>query len=225
MSSQSARKQDKLSFRTFVLLLKRQNPSWTASNIADFLEQSDNPPNLNRHSLMNKIHYLLKRGSTYDRKRSGRPRTTTTPDYRNTVLQEIQTKTKASIRSVSAKLRQNGWKTSPSSVYRTEKSLGLKWFKKKRVQKLTIENKMQRVRCAKILRKNFGATKRSKTWRWDKVVNTDFSGKFILDSSSNPHNDGVWAKAAEEIPPAIYYRSKNQISLNYTPLDRASRVL
>ncbi|CAF1320990.1 unnamed protein product [Rotaria sp. Silwood1] len=71
---------------------------------------------------------------------------------------------------------------------------------------------MQRVRCAKILRKNFGATKRSKTWRWDKVVNTDFSGKFILDSSSNPHNDGVWAKAAEEIPPAIYYRSKSKFA-------------
>jgi hypothetical protein len=133
MSSQSARKQEKLSFRTFVLLLKRQNPSWTASNIADFLERSENPPNLNRYSLMNKIHYLLKRGSIYDRKRSGRPRTTTTRDYRNTVLQEIQMKTKASIRSVSAKLRQNGWTTSRSSVHRTAKSLGLKWFKKKRV--------------------------------------------------------------------------------------------
>ncbi len=91
--------------------------------------------------------------------------------------------------------------------------MGLKWFKKKRVQKLTVENKMQRVRCAKILRKNFGATKRSKAWRWDKVVNTDFSGKFILDSSSNPHNDGVWATAAEEIPPAIYHRTKGNLQV------------
>ncbi len=71
---------------------------------------------------------------------------------------------------------------------------------------------MQRVRCAKILRKNFGVTKRSKARRWDKVVNTDFSGKFILDSSSNPHNDGVWATSAEEIPPRIYYRSKSKFA-------------
>ena len=124
---------------------------------------------------------------TDDRKRSGRPRTTTA--YRNTILQELQMKNKASIRSVSAKLRQNGWKTSPSSVYRTALSLGLKGFKKRRVQKLTIENKGQRVTCAKILRKN--VTKRSKVRRWNRVVNTDFSGKFVLDSSSNPHHDGV----------------------------------
>ena len=210
MSSQQSHRQEKISFRTLVLLLKKQSPSWNISKIADFFEQSENPSNLNRHSLMNKINYILKRGSTDDRKRSGRPRTTTTTAYRNTILQEIQMKNKASIRSVSTKLRQNGWKTSPSSVYRTALSLGLKWFKKRRVQKLTIENKRQRVTCAKILRKNFGVTKRSKAWRWNRVVNTDFSGKFVLDSSSNPHNDGVLATAAEEIPPAIYYRSKSK---------------
>ena len=46
--------QEKISFRTLVLLLKKQNPSWNVSKITDFFEQSENPPNLNRHSLMNK---------------------------------------------------------------------------------------------------------------------------------------------------------------------------
>jgi hypothetical protein len=89
MSPQAAHQQEKLSFRTLVLLLKRQNPSWTASQIADFFEQSENPPNLNRHILMNKINYILKRESIDDRKRSGRPRTTTTTAYRNAILQEL----------------------------------------------------------------------------------------------------------------------------------------
>ncbi len=80
------------------------------------------------------------------------------------------------------------------------------------MQKLTAENKRQRVRCVKILRRSFGTTERSKAWRWDRVVNTDFSGKFVLDSSSNPHNDGVWAIAVEEIPPEIYYRSKSKFA-------------
>jgi hypothetical protein len=90
MTSTSARQQEKLSFRTFLLLLHRQNPSWSVSNTADFLEQSENPPNLNRHSLMNKINYLLNRGSIDDRRKSGRRRTTTTTAYQNIVLKEIQ---------------------------------------------------------------------------------------------------------------------------------------
>jgi hypothetical protein len=35
---------------------------------------------------------------------------------------------------------------------------------------------MQRVQCAKVLRKKFGVSKRSKKWRWNELINTDFSG-------------------------------------------------
>ncbi|CAF5146525.1 unnamed protein product, partial [Rotaria sp. Silwood1] len=92
-----------------------------------------------------------------------------------------------------------GWKSSPSSVYRVVQSVGLKWFKKRRTQKLTYDNEVQRVKCAKKLRRNFGVTKRSSKWIWDKIINMDFSGKFTLESHSNPHNEGIWATRFEEI--------------------------
>ncbi|CAF1347321.1 unnamed protein product [Rotaria sordida] len=200
MSHRQDRQQEKELFRPLVLLLHRQNRSWTVPDIADFFEQSDNPPNLNRHALVNKIHYVLARGTVCERKRSGKPRTTTTASYRNLVLKKIQNQNKASIRNVSAKLKKISWKSSPSSVYRVVRSAGLKWFKKRRTQKLTYDNKVQRVKCAKKLRRNFGATKRSTKWMWDKIINTDFSGKFTLESHSNPHNEGIWAIRFEEIP-------------------------
>ena len=126
MSRDSLRRQDQSKFRTFVLSLKYYNPSCTTSNTADFLEQSEKSPNITRHSLMNKINYLLKRGSIDDRRRAGRPQTSTTTEYQNSVLQEIQVKSNASVRSVSTILSQNGYETSPSSVYRAAKAMGLK---------------------------------------------------------------------------------------------------
>ncbi|CAF1321658.1 unnamed protein product [Rotaria sp. Silwood1] len=57
MTPTSARRQEKLSFRTFVLLLlHHQNPSWSVSNIADFFEHSENPSNLNRHESLSNPH-------------------------------------------------------------------------------------------------------------------------------------------------------------------------
>ncbi|CAF1341136.1 unnamed protein product [Rotaria sordida] len=83
MSRRQDRQQEKELFRSLVLLLHRQNPSWTTPDVADFFEQSDNPPNLNRHALVNKIHYIVARGIVCERNRSGRPRTTTTAFYKN----------------------------------------------------------------------------------------------------------------------------------------------
>ncbi|CAF1340721.1 unnamed protein product [Rotaria sp. Silwood1] len=162
---------------------------------------------------MNKINYLLKRGSIHDRRRSGRPRTTTTTASENIVVKEIQVKNNASVRNVSAKLKQQGWKTSRSSVHRVAISSGLKSFKKKKTQKLTYDNKIQRVQCAKVLRKKFGVSKRSKKWRWHEVINTDFSGKFTLESLSNPHNAGGWARNAAEIPLTIRNRPRNKFAI------------
>ncbi|CAF5054042.1 unnamed protein product, partial [Rotaria sp. Silwood1] len=42
------------------------------------------------------------------------------------------------------------------------------------------------------------------------IINTEFSGKFTLESLSNPYNEGIWAKSAEEIPSAIRNRPKNK---------------
>ncbi|CAF1061727.1 unnamed protein product [Rotaria sordida] len=100
MSRRQDRQQEKELFRSLVLLLHRQNPSWTTPDVADFFEQSDNPPNLNRHALVNKIHYIVARGIVCERNRSGRPRTTTTAFYKNLVLKKIQNQNKASVRNI-----------------------------------------------------------------------------------------------------------------------------
>ncbi|CAF1197390.1 unnamed protein product [Rotaria sordida] len=83
MSRRQDRQQEKELFRPLVLLLHRQNPSWTAPDVADFFEQSGNPPNLNRRAVVNKIHHIVARGIVCERNKSGRPRTTTTTSYRN----------------------------------------------------------------------------------------------------------------------------------------------
>ena len=47
------------------------------------------------------------------------------------------------MRNAPAALEQEGWNTSPPSVYRITTSGGLKWFKKKRIQKLRNNNNLE----------------------------------------------------------------------------------
>ena len=75
--------QDKIDFRTTVICLKRQNPSWNAPEIATFLQRSENPPSLSRDALRKKISIILKRGTVDDRPRSGRPITVATTNFKN----------------------------------------------------------------------------------------------------------------------------------------------
>ncbi|CAF4632243.1 unnamed protein product, partial [Rotaria sp. Silwood2] len=42
-----------------------------------------------------------------------------------------------------------------------------------------------------------------KFWEWDRVVNTDFSGKFTLEAFRNKKNDGIWAGGWEIILPPL----------------------
>ena len=61
------------------------------------------------------------------------------------------------------------------------------------------KNKTQRVECAKKLRSKFGY-KCDRTWKWNKVINSDFSGTFTNDAFQNKQNDVVYAKNAQQIP-------------------------
>ncbi|CAF2423375.1 unnamed protein product [Rotaria sp. Silwood2] len=47
---------------------------------------------------------------------------------------------------------------------------------------------------------------------WDQIINTDFSGKFTLESYSNSHSESIWATDADEISPAYRNRSKNKFA-------------
>ena len=68
---------------------------------------------------------------------------------------------------------------------------------------MTKNNKIRRVICAKQLRIKFGVKKNTKKWKWNRVVNTDFSGKFTLQPFQNRRNDGIWAEENEPIPPLL----------------------
>ncbi len=70
---------------------------------------------------------ILKRNQVDDLPRLGAPCTTTTIEYIQAVKQAIRLKQGASIRNVNAKLRQEGFKTSNTSVWRVKKLLKLKW--------------------------------------------------------------------------------------------------
>ncbi len=77
--------------------------------------------------------------------------------------------------------------------------MNLKWYKKKKSQKLSEVDKKRRTKCAKVLKSKFGIRKNSNKWKWNRVVNCDFSGLFTLQGFQNRRNDGVWTREGEEI--------------------------
>ncbi len=81
--------EDRKNFRNFVLNLKRLNTTWSVARMVHFIQNCDNPPPLKYKSLHNCISRILKRGDVNDKKRSGRPVTTTTLDYQQNVNHHI----------------------------------------------------------------------------------------------------------------------------------------
>ena len=49
----------------------------------------------------------------------------------------------------------------------------------------------------------FGVRKEAQKWKWYRVVNTDFSGKFTLQPFQNRRNGGIWAEKGEIVPPVL----------------------
>ncbi|CAF1523861.1 unnamed protein product, partial [Rotaria sordida] len=185
--------------RNFVLNLKRLNTTWGVGRMVHFIQSCDNPPPLKYKSLHKCISRILKRGTVKDKKRSGRPVTTTTFEFQQSVNYYIKMKKGASIRKTNAILKNEQFESSPTSVYRTTKQLNLKWYKKRKAQKLTDTDTLKRIKCAKRLQTKFGITKKSKKWKWNRVVNCDFSGVFPLQGFQNKKNYGLWAEKYEEI--------------------------
>ena len=94
-------------------------------------------------------------------------------------------------------------------VNRTIKEIGLKPFKRRKVQTLTPANPQKRVECAKKLRLKFGSIKNHK-WKWDKVINTDFSGIFTFQAFQNRKNDVIYAENVDEIPAELREAPKDK---------------
>ena len=76
----------------------------------------------------------------------------------------------------------------------------LKWWTQRKVQKLTTQQKQQRIIIAKRLRKKYSFKRGNRHYLWTDVLNTDFSGMFTLTSQYNPHNEGVYAESVMDIP-------------------------
>ncbi|CAF3984004.1 unnamed protein product [Rotaria sp. Silwood1] len=77
-------------------------------------------------------------------------------------------------------MNRHGIKCLTQTVYNTPRKLKLKWFKTKKSQKLTIQNKIKRIACAKY-------------------------GKFTLQPFQNKRNDGIWAEDSEAISPSLIH--------------------
>ena len=122
----------------------------------------------------------MKRNQVDDLPRSDAPRTTATIEYIRAVNRALRLKEGASIRNVNAKLRQEEFKTSNTSVWRAKSSLKLKRWIQRKVQKLTIQQKQQRIIIAKRLRKKYVFKQGNQHYLRIDLLNTDFSGMIML---------------------------------------------
>lgn len=200
---------DEETFCAHILTLKKLNPSWTHGKIADHLKNSEFPPSLKRDSLRRKISRILARGTTKRKPGSGCKSTVRTDEFAKQIKKLIHLKKGTSQRKVHAKLQSKNIKCSRTSVRRTIKEIKLKPFKRRKSQKFTEENKIKRVACAKNLREKYGVNPRRK-WKWDKIVNTDFSGIFTFEAFQNSKNDVIYAKNTAEIPASLRNAPKDK---------------
>jgi hypothetical protein len=67
--------------RQQILILHDLHQTWSSSNIANELINSDCPPPQTRNNLLRYIDYTIERGTIEARRRSGRPRTTRIPRF------------------------------------------------------------------------------------------------------------------------------------------------
>ena len=88
-------------------------------------------------------------------------------------------------------------------MHKTARQLNLKWFKTRKSQKLPDDNKIRRVTCAKQLRMKFAVDTTENKWKWNRIVNRDFSDKFNLLLFQNKRNDGTLAEEGEVPPPVL----------------------
>lgn len=184
-------------FASLVLSLKKRNPSWKGADIAAAVSSYEKKPKLKRDALRRKINRILKRG-TAKRKIHIRVKTVRTEEFKVKVKQLIKLKKGRSQRKVTETLQNQDIKCSRRTVGRAIDDLGLKPFKQETTQDLSAANKEKRVECAKKLRKKFG-TRKDRKWRWNSVINTDFSGIFTLAGFQNRRNTWIYAEKKKQI--------------------------
>ena len=89
--------------------------------------------------------------------------------------------------------------------------MNLKWWKKTIGTKIDKRTKGQRVIVAKKLLKVYGTKSTNKLYKWSSVLNTGFSGRFVLSSEPNQHNEGIYAESLDDIP----YKLKTKLKQKF----------
>ena len=139
---------DEQEFRSLVLVLKKQNPSWGIARNATELQSYENTPELSRDALRRKINRALKRGTIKDKPGRGAKRTITTDRFKKNVKKLIHLKKGQNPRKVVVKLQSKGVPCKRTSVRKAIKELKLKPFKRRKAQKLSEANKIKRINCS-----------------------------------------------------------------------------
>ena len=99
---------------------------------------------------------------------------------------------KCSVRKIEKHLNNKGINISRGTIHNALKyDLNRKFVHYRRVQRLKPHHKTARVKFAKYLRRKYGATPRSKSFSWDRVIVTDFSKPIRLVRLTNKQNDGI----------------------------------
>ena len=117
---------DKREFRSIVLGLRNLNLSWSASQIAIFFQQSENPSSLKKRQLVTKVERTLTRNTINDKQRSGRSITVSMSIFQQQVKTSIRLKRGASIRNVTENMNRHAMKCSTQTVYNIARKLKLK---------------------------------------------------------------------------------------------------
>ena len=201
-----SKQQQEQRFKQAILGVRHFKPRWQPSHYVNFLQDSPNrPKQLTRRQLSNKIGKIIRKGTTNDKPRSGRPTTVATPAVQKRVVRLMNNKSnnKRSIRKTTAILNKKGINISKSSVGRIVKKANIRFYKRRKTQKLTFKNKLDRVVGARYLKNTFGNNYRN-------FAISDFSGKITLIPKLNQKNSGYYSRDPKSQHPSSLTDSPHQ---------------
>jgi len=139
-------------------------------------------------------------GSVHVTKKRKRKCTVRTSNFVKVIRERIRRNPRRSQRKLAADL-----KVSKGTVQNVlKKDLGLKAYKRKKIHGITYQQKVNRVKRAKVILE----------WHAEDEIIFSDEKLFTLQQSYNPQNDRIYAANVRDIPPSIRAVPRNQSSLS-----------
>ena len=165
--------------RTRILSFHDSNPEWSSSKIANFLQNSSNPPTQNLQALLKFIHPTISRNTIQDLPRSGRP-SKQSKKVISILKRYVKNKRHRSIRNATRHLQQQGFSISHATVYRTlKKRLKYRPFSRHKAQKMTPLHRANRKIFSTYLLQKFGGKRSRRTLSWKNLLVTGFFWQMV----------------------------------------------